>query len=167
MSELVLEKFIKQHPQYTKNSYVLRRLQKKEYCPPKNCWKQYYRLLYKNKNQQAAQVIERIYLSGTPILEILKKAITPTMRHIADRWSHSNITVYEEHRMSFNIRMHLIRLDQFISTTKIKNPPLGIQKENDNWDFLILTILGYLWLIDKNFKIKEVGMGKKLSVLYS
>ncbi len=39
---------------------------------------------------------------------------------------------------------------------KIKNPPYGIQKEKDNWEFISMTILGYLWLINKDFKIKSI-----------
>jgi len=50
---------------------------------------------------------------------------------------------------------------------EIKNPPYGFQTEKDNWDFLIRTILGYLWLIDKNFKIKNVETEyKKVHVKY-
>jgi hypothetical protein len=50
----------------------------------------------------------------------------------------------------------------------IDHPPYGFQTENDNWDFLIRVILGYLWLLDRNFKIKKVKTGcKKLCVEYS
>lgn len=40
----------------------------------------------------------------------------------------------------------------------INHLPYGLQRENDNWDFLINVILGYMWLLDKKFKIKKVGM---------
>jgi hypothetical protein len=44
---------------------------------------------------------------------------------------------------------------------EIRNPPYGIQKEKDNWNFLINSILGYLWLIDKNFKIRKISASRK------
>lgn len=51
---------------------------------------------------------------------------------------------------------------------EIKNPPYGLQKEKDNWNFLIHVILGYLWLIDKNFRIKKTeDFYKLLRVTYS
>ena len=44
---------------------------------------------------------------------------------------------------------------------EIRNPPYGIQKEKDNWNFLINSILGYLWLIDRNFKIRKISASRK------
>lgn len=50
----------------------------------------------------------------------------------------------------------------------INYPPYGFQVESDNWDFIIIVILGYLWLIDKRFKIDKVNISyKKLRVEYS
>ena len=37
-----------------------------------------------------------------------------------------------------------------------KNPPYGLQAEKDNWVFLIQTILGYLWLIDRGYRVRDV-----------
>jgi len=118
--------FIKTHPKHSKNSYVLRRLLKKDFCLDEKCWKDYYKLLLKNENQSAGQLVERLYLGGTPIIDILRSVITPTMRQIAEEWANNNITVYDEHRMSFNIRTHLQRLDQFIPEKSTKNSPSGI-----------------------------------------
>jgi hypothetical protein len=39
---------------------------------------------------------------------------------------------------------------------RIKNPPYGLQTDEDNWDFLVNTILGYLWLINEKFKIEKI-----------
>lgn len=51
---------------------------------------------------------------------------------------------------------------------QIRNPPYGSQLEKDNWDFLINLILGYFWLIDKNFKITDVKEEyKRLTVTYT
>lgn len=41
-------------------------------------------------------------------------------------------------------------------TVQIKHPPHGIQKEDDNWSFLNVTILGYLWLLNRKLKISSV-----------
>ena len=50
---------------------------------------------------------------------------------------------------------------------EIKNPPYGIQKESDNCDFIINVILGYLWVIDKKFRIIEIKcFFKKLIIKY-
>jgi hypothetical protein len=39
---------------------------------------------------------------------------------------------------------------------RIKNPPYGMQIGEDNWDFLIYTIQGYLWLINDKFLIEKI-----------
>jgi hypothetical protein len=47
----------------------------------------------------------------------------------------------------------------------IDHPPYGLQKEKDNWEFLIRTIQGYLWLINRKLKVKKRRMiGKKLMI---
>ncbi len=51
---------------------------------------------------------------------------------------------------------------------KIKNPPFGLQKERDNWIFLVNSILGYLWILDRNFRIRATKhRGKTLEIVYS
>jgi len=46
--------------------------------------------------------------------------------------------------------------------------PYGLQIEKDNWNLLINTILGYLWLINKKFKINSIKeYYKKLIIVYS
>lgn len=51
---------------------------------------------------------------------------------------------------------------------EIKNPPYGLQLEKDNWNFLVQTIVGYLWLLDKNFKIINIEKNyKKLTIKFS
>jgi len=50
---------------------------------------------------------------------------------------------------------------------KIENPPYGLQLEADNWSFLSEMILGYLWLIDNNFRLSEQrGCYKRLDIVY-
>jgi hypothetical protein len=51
---------------------------------------------------------------------------------------------------------------------EINNPPHGLQQEKDNWIFLINTILGYLWVIDRGFEVSGVRESQKgFSVTYS
>jgi hypothetical protein len=51
---------------------------------------------------------------------------------------------------------------------KIKNPPYGLQLEKNNWNFLAATILGYLWLLDKKFRIYSMNDNyKQLIMTYS
>ncbi len=47
-------------------------------------------------------------------------------------------------------------------TVEISNPPYGLQAEPDNWTILLLTILGYLWTINKKLKLKNVFHGERL-----
>jgi len=46
-------------------------------------------------------------------------------------------------------------------TIGIKNPPYGLQLEKDNWQFLNKMILGYLWLLDEEFLIKDTQESHK------
>lgn len=39
---------------------------------------------------------------------------------------------------------------------RIRTPPYGLQTDEDNWNFLVNTILGYLWLINEKFKIEKI-----------
>jgi hypothetical protein len=51
---------------------------------------------------------------------------------------------------------------------EIKNLPYGLQVEKNDWEFLIGTILGYLWLLDKNLEITNIKEAyKKLIITYS
>jgi hypothetical protein len=54
-----------------------------------------------------------------------------------------------------------ILYDEGKVSIEIRNPPYGLQREKDNWDFLLQTILGYLWLIDKNFRLQETREGHR------
>lgn len=51
---------------------------------------------------------------------------------------------------------------------EIKNPPYGLQTDGENWEFLARTILGYLWLIDRKFRMKALqAKGRHLYIIYS
>ena len=53
-------------------------------------------------------------------------------------------------------------------TIDIKSPPYGLLVEEDNWDFLIQTILGYLQNINPNFRLSSVQQEyEKISTSFS
>ena len=49
----------------------------------------------------------------------------------------------------------------------IKNPPYGLQIEKDNWEFIARVILGYLWTIKKNYKLKKIENKHDLIIYFS
>jgi len=165
VSRIQLEKFIKKNPQYSKSSYVLRRMQKKDICPAKNCWKKYYKCLYNNDTKGSAQLIEKLYLKGIPILNILEHAITPTMRHLSEEWSKNNISVYEEHRMSFMIRMHLIRLDQLVpDKSSIKSPCALLACAPGEFHELPLQLISLIYKL-RGWRTHIMGVNVKINDL--
>jgi len=42
----------------------------------------------------------------------------------------------------------------------IRNMPYGLQTEKDNWEFLVRTILGYLWIVDRKYLTKKVDVSR-------
>jgi hypothetical protein len=51
---------------------------------------------------------------------------------------------------------------------RIRNPPYGLQVEQDNWDFIIKVALGYMWLLDRRFMLKKIETaGKMLRIDFS
>jgi len=50
----------------------------------------------------------------------------------------------------------------------IRSPPYGLQQEKDNWDFIIKTVLGYMRLVNKKFRVEGVKTNyKMLKIIYS
>ena len=45
---------------------------------------------------------------------------------------------------------------------EIREPPYGIQAEPENWSMFLLTILGYLWTINKKLRLKKTVVGERL-----
>jgi hypothetical protein len=70
------------------------------------------------------------------------------------------------HAMGWGIIKIIMQQNEIL--IEINYPPYGLQSEDDNWDFLIRTILGYLWLLDKRFKISEIQkINNTLKIRYS
>lgn len=120
-----LEKFLNKFPKYKKNSYIVNRfISKPEPLPSK--WKEFYNLLKNNRINQAEQLIEKLYLKNLNLPGLLDEIIGQTLRHIGNEWAKGNISIYEEHRMSFLIRLQLVRLEKLVPETKAKVRPKAI-----------------------------------------
>lgn len=61
------------------------------------------------------------------------------------------------------VNVSMIKKDKIILI--IKNPPYGLQKEKDNWNFLVQMILGYLWILNKKFILQNMKIDNKILTL--
>lgn len=115
-----LSRFVQKYPRYRGRSYIINRLssRKKVEAPD---WKKYYHLLHSG-DPKAESYLERAYVLNAPVIDILDSIITPALVHIGEQWSKGIISVYEEHKMSFMIRMHLFRLNDLIAKKLQKRP---------------------------------------------
>lgn len=120
-----LAAFVTKFPMYAARSYTLRRLAKTPGIQATS-WEQYYQLLQKNQVQKAELCIERAYVQSVPIAKILDTLIVPALRQIGVAWAAGGISIYEEHRMTFIIRMALLRLDQYIPERANSRSPSAI-----------------------------------------
>jgi excisionase family DNA binding protein len=126
ISQQQLMEFIKNNPKHSKNSYVLRRLLNKDDDISNELWQEYYQKLLANNSAGAEKIFDRLFLKGFAVIKILETIVMPALRHIGKQWENKKISVYEEHRMSFLIRMHLMKLDQFLPAVIKNNAPLAI-----------------------------------------
>ncbi|MFA6511642.1 MAG: cobalamin-dependent protein [Patescibacteria group bacterium] len=125
ISQEELALFVKRYPKNAKKSYVLRRLKKKPE-PTKDEWKEYYRALASNDITAAERVLEALYLQNIPVPVILDHIIAPTLKNIGDEWRKGHISIYEEHRMSFLIRLQLFRIGQLIPEVKLDKKNVAV-----------------------------------------
>jgi methanogenic corrinoid protein MtbC1 len=125
VTQTQLAAFIDKYPQQARHSYVLKRYARTTELAP-TTWQKYYRFLERNEVPQAEQIIEAIYIARTPIPRILDEVIVPALRHIGDAWAAGTISIFEEHRMSFIIRMQLLHLDQYIPAIESKRAPIVV-----------------------------------------
>jgi methanogenic corrinoid protein MtbC1 len=120
-----LAAFVQRYPDHVHNSYVLSRLLKNKQTRLKD-WQKYYRHLHQNEVRQAEQQVQQLYLANVPIATILDEVIAPALRHIGDEWFAGHVSVFEEHRMSFIVRVQLLKLDQLIPDRTDTHSPLAI-----------------------------------------
>lgn len=146
-----------------------------------------FSLSYALKKRILRLVGNRIYFRGKSIL-----SIENTLFHIIGNY---DILLEKVPEISYNYFKDIIELnsskDQKLlllknllqvmgwGSVKVKinenrivfnflNPPFGLQIEKDNWNFLMSTILGYLWHINTNFEIENSEINhKRLKITYS
>lgn len=120
ISKMQLAQFTKKYPSLAKESYILHRLTEKRRQPVTQQWKEYYRALLSNDSVSSERVIERAYIANHSIPDILDQIVGPTLQHIGMEWQKGIISIFEEHKMSFLIRMHLFRLSDLIAYSETK-----------------------------------------------
>lgn len=125
ISQTDLGLFVQRFPKYRKKSYVLKQLLDRHSRSPLE-WRTFFGLLIKNNVRASEKYVEQMFLSNTPVVSTLENIIAPTLRRIGEGWANGEITVFDEHRMSFIVRQLLLRLDQLIPETKLKKPPLAL-----------------------------------------
>jgi len=125
VTQAQLSAFVTKYPQNAGSSYVLQRYARKNELSP-IAWQKYYRFLERNEVKLAEEFIEGLYISRTTIPHILDEVIVPALRHIGDAWAAGTVSIFEEHRMSFIIRMQLLHLDRYIPVIDSKRAPIAV-----------------------------------------
>jgi excisionase family DNA binding protein len=113
-----LDNFFKTYPQVAKNSYIIRKYNKEKNKKIEE-WEEYYQLILINKHEEAFRLLQSVYISGNDITVIIDNYFVPVLWKIGFEYNKGNISIYEEHRMSFRINEHLSRFEQFVNK-KIK-----------------------------------------------
>lgn len=110
-------KFRRSHEKNKKHSYTLRR---KPNTSPTELWKKYYNLLFNDKNKEAWLLISNMFVKNADLVDIVSGIISPALGHVGSEWFNGRIEIHDEHRMSFHIREHLVRLAELIPEPKQK-----------------------------------------------
>lgn len=112
-----LQHFLRAYPKYQQGSYILKRLHHENQLSPTS-WQVYYRYLAQNEMQKAEQYVDKFFLAGVSLADVLDRIIARALVHIGAAWAAKTITIFEEHRMSFIVRMHLLHLDRYLPERK-------------------------------------------------
>lgn len=112
-----LRVFLQRNPRYQQHSYILRRMQHTVQLSP-TAWQPYYRYLSRNEVAKAEQYVDRFFLTGIDVASVLDAIVSRALVHIGAAWAAKTITIFEEHRMSFIVRMHLLHIDRYLPEPK-------------------------------------------------
>lgn len=112
--------FLNHYPRLVDKSYVLARLVKQG--PATDKWQDYYDALRQRRDKVAETIIKSAFLRTRKLVDVLDWYIAPTLREIGASWLGGRITVYDEHRMSFLIRIHLLTLRSFVDDPRPTGP---------------------------------------------
>lgn len=113
ISKIELQKFIKNYPKLANQSYTLSRLLKTKEIND-SLWPKFYDYLKKSDTAGAQKFIEQLFLKNYPVIKILENIFTPTLVKIGNDWAQNKISIFEEHQMSFILRLQLFALEQII-----------------------------------------------------
>lgn len=159
-----LAHFIEKYPKYSKKSYAVRRLTQ-AHQPSDQLWEEYYQLLRRADTGAASNLIEKQYITNTPIPTIIAKIITPALRRVRDLYLKGSLSIYEEHRISFTVRMHIMRLDQFVPDTSTEKSCAAILAcAPGEFDELALQILALVFKLH-GWKTHVLGINIDLTEL--
>lgn len=137
-----IQNFIRHYPTLAPKSYILNAITKHEY--PKPDWRMYYDDIQKNVGLSKSTILENLYMQGVPVADILEGVVSPTLRHIGTQWKNNKLAIYEEHRMSFLVRLDLLKLQQLVpeKTTLKRIAIIGcVQNDHHEIPLLMLSIL--------------------------
>jgi len=108
--------FIAKYPKLAGNSYVIKKIIKgKELNKKALNWQNYYIYLYSNSSLNVQNKLEEMFLMNVSVVDILQNVVAPTLVHIGKLWQKGKISIYDEHRMTFLLRMDLLGLEKLIS----------------------------------------------------
>lgn len=119
-----LEIFIRNNKKLSLHSYVLKRLNKKTENR-KDAWKHLYKKLLANDIAACRNFLRDYFLSQSKFTFLLEDIMTPVLRHIGEEWANKRISIYQEHQMSFLIRLFLVEMNSYIPEPS-KNAPKAV-----------------------------------------
>jgi len=107
-----LKQFLQRYPKYTQRSYVLRRLHTfDQVLPP---WKDYESALFNRRDHEARTILETALWRRIPVAQIFDDFIAPTLASVGEKWARGQASIYDEHRITFQIRTHIQHLDDLL-----------------------------------------------------
>jgi excisionase family DNA binding protein len=75
-------------------------------------WREYYTCLLKNTSGKAKDMLNTAKVNQYTLVDQLEKIIQPALVHVGAEWGKQNISIYQEHRMTFLVRQQLEHLRQ-------------------------------------------------------
>lgn len=119
--------FIAKYPKLAGNSYVIKKIVTSKTASKANLnWQNYYAYLHSNSSLSAHNKLEEMFLLNISILDILENIIAPTLIHIGKLWQERKISIYDEHRMTFLLRMDLLALERLIPAKLTSKSPAAV-----------------------------------------
>lgn len=155
-----LEAFVENNKRLAEHPYVLRRYVQKS-VDSGIIWRQLYKKLLANDIGACRSLIQDAFLSKAQLPHLLENVITPALKHIGSEWAKGRISIYQEHQMSFLVRLLLVEMNTYIpEPSKHAKKAILACIEGDRHE-IPLQMLG---LILKMHSIKPVILGTNIPV---